>query len=72
MCLSAIRWTGLSADEQRTLLQRPAAENDIDFNDAVAEIIRQVRTTADAAVRDLTARIDKVDLADFRVGDDEI
>jgi len=72
MCLSAIRWTGLSADEQRTLLQRPAAENDIDFNDAVAEIIRQVRTTGDAAVRDLTARIDKVDLADFRVGDDEI
>ena len=71
MCLNAFRWTDLSADEQQSLLQRPAAGNDIVLHDAVAEIIQQVRTNGDAAVRELTARFDDIELADFRVGDDE-
>jgi len=71
MVLNAFRWTDLSADEQQSLLQRPAADNDFVLHDAVAEIIQQVRTNGDAAVRELTARFDDIELADFRVRDDE-
>lgn len=71
MGLNAFRWADLSADEQQSLLQRPAAGNDIVLHDAVADIIQQVRTNGDAAVRELTARFDDIELADFRVGDDE-
>lgn len=40
--------------------------------DAVREVIGRVRREGDAAVRALTARFDGVEVADLRVGDDEL
>ncbi len=66
-----VDWSDLSADEQRSLLQRPALAASVDTRATVGEIIRAVRTEGDAAIRRLTRDHDGVDVDNFRVGEEE-
>jgi histidinol dehydrogenase len=64
-------WKDLSAEQRSALLARPALVNDPAFAARVAEIIDRVRREGDAAVRELTARFDGVELASLEVAPDE-
>ncbi len=72
MGLDFIRWANLDADEQHAILQRPAVMSDAARHDAVSAIIEQVRDSGDRAIRELTSRLDGVELEDFRVSADEL
>lgn len=58
-------------EEWLNLLQRPSSDAE-DLDSSVNEIIGRVRSGGDAAVRELTARFDGVDISDMLVTDDEI
>jgi histidinol dehydrogenase len=60
-------WQELSADEQEAALARPALTNDAALAGRVAEIVERVRTDGDSALRDLTARFDRVSVASLEV-----
>ncbi len=68
MALAITEWDSASADEREAALRRPALTADGAIRSRVAEIIRQVETEGDSALRQLTASLDKVELQDFRVG----
>ncbi len=64
-------WSGLSADEQRSVLQRPALAAADVTRAAVGQIIRAVRTEGDQAIRRLTRDLDGADIDSFRVSEEE-
>jgi histidinol dehydrogenase len=64
-------WSALSPAERATVLRRPAVAAGSDTLAAVRTIIASVRNNGDAALRELTARFDKVELGDLRVSDAE-
>jgi histidinol dehydrogenase len=65
-------WESSSAVEQRKLLARPALAKDSSAAASVAAIIERVRRDGDAALLDLTAKLDGVRLKSLEVGDSEI
>jgi histidinol dehydrogenase len=65
-------WNTLTAELQRKLLARPALAKDASVAPGVAEIIERVRREGDAALLDLTAKLDGVRLRSLEVGDTEI
>jgi len=67
-----ILWAGLPADQQEAALRRPSMAGDAAMTEAVSSIVEQVRVSGDTAIREFTAKFDRVELADFRVSDDEI
>src|SRR4029453_3195499 len=60
-----------SADDLASVLVQPDAGTD-DVRDLVRDVIQQVRTGGDAALRELTARFDGVDVDELRVPDDVV
>lgn len=60
-------WNTLSTEEQLTLLARPAQQNEQARQQAVADVITQVRAHGDQAVLDFTKRFDGVELSDMRL-----
>ena len=64
-------WQRLSPAEQTAALTRPALGLDASLSVSVAEIIRKVRAEGDAALRELTAKLDRVELGALEVGADE-
>jgi len=72
MRISPISWTRLGEAERSALLQRPAVSQTVEISEGVATIIEEVRDRGDAALRELTRKYDKADLAHFRVGTREI
>ena len=68
--LARIDLRGTSGD-LRAALSRPDAEGP-DVSGAVAEIIADVRARGEIAVRELTARLDRVEVADPLIGASEI
>ena len=56
--LRILAWNELDASARETALSRPPQSRDPKTADAVAQIIEQVRTDGDAALRALTARLD--------------
>jgi histidinol dehydrogenase len=60
-------WQRLSSRERAAVLARPALGNDAALAPSVAAIIDQVRTEGDAALRALTARLDRVELDSLEV-----
>jgi len=64
-------WKNLSAERQRALLARPALVNDASFAARVTSIIERVRREGDAALFDLTAKLDRVQLSSLEVSDAE-
>lgn len=53
-------WQQLAPAEQAAVLARPALANDAELARRVASIIDRVRNEGDAALRDLTAKLDRV------------
>lgn len=64
-------WVELTADERRKVLQRPAVAANDETVAGVRDILKDVQTNGDNALRELTARLDKVELDSFRVSADE-
>jgi len=65
-------WESSTAEQQRTLLARPALAKDANVATSVAAIIERVRREGDAALLDLTAKLDGVRLEALEVGGAEI
>jgi len=65
-------WQDLTPEGQRAVLARPALANDASLTARVAAIIERVRSEGDAALLDLTAKLDRVELASLEVGEAEI
>ncbi len=64
-------WQDLTAEGRRAVLARPALANDATLAARVAAIIERVRSEGDAALLDLTAKLDRVELASLEVGQAE-
>ncbi|MDQ3289534.1 MAG: histidinol dehydrogenase [Pseudomonadota bacterium] len=67
-----VEWSRLDESGRARILRRPAQVVGAEVTAVVADIIAQVRTRGDAALRELTSRLDKVTLQDFRVSDGEV
>lgn len=61
-------WQKLSPANRAAVLTRPALGNDASLSSRVAEIIGEVRAKGDAALRKLTAELDRVELDELEVG----
>jgi len=70
--LKTLVWTDLDLEARTAALARPAVTSNPDIDQQVAEIIAAVRADGDAALLDLTAKFDRVDLDALRVDADEI
>jgi histidinol dehydrogenase len=64
-------WHQLSPPEQTAALTRPALGNDAELAPRVAAIIAKVRAEGDAALRDLTAKFDRIELGALEVSAEE-
>lgn len=71
MSVITVNWSDLSAGEREALLRRPALPSDASVRSAAAKIIDEVRRSGDAALIDMSRRLDGVDLDALRVGDGE-
>lgn len=60
-------WNECDAQQQQALLQRPAVAASDAISASVANILQQVKSGGDAALRELSAKFDKVDIATLRV-----
>jgi histidinol dehydrogenase len=65
-------WDTLTAERQRALLTRPALAKDASVAASVAAIIERVRREGDAALLQLTQKLDGVRSRTLEVGDTEI
>jgi histidinol dehydrogenase len=65
-------WQQLAPTEQAAVLARPALANDATLVTRVAAIIERVRREGDAALRDLTAKLDRVELDSLEVSAAEL
>jgi len=65
-------WQRLSLNEQAAVLARPALANDDAIAARVAAIVARVRSEGDAALRELTATFDRVQLDSIEVGAAEL
>ena len=65
-------WQQLSPAEQAAALARPALANDAALAARVAAIVERVRTEGDTALRELTAKFDRVVLDSLEVGAAEL
>ena len=64
-------WQSLTADQQTAALRRPDANKSQTLAADVRRLLEQVRQDGDSALRALTRRFDGLELADFRVGEEE-
>lgn len=65
-------WQDLDDAERAALLARPAVRGNADIQTAAREIIGWVRDEGDAALFELTRRLDGADLESLRVNSDEL
>ena len=72
MTIGVHDWQRLDEAARNALLARPAVESDAGIRADVTAIIDSVRRDGDAALGELTERLDRVRLADFRVSAEEI
>jgi histidinol dehydrogenase len=69
--MKLLYWNRLDASARHTALQRAPQNRSGETRRIVTEILEQVRRDGDAAVRQLTFRLDGVDLTEIRVSDRE-
>ena len=60
-------WHSASEDERLAILERPAQRDSASVTSGVRDIIRDVRERGDVAIRELTEKLDGVQLSDFDV-----
>ena len=69
--MNQLDWSSLDAEARRTALLRPVQHVAAETREAVAALLEDVRERGDAALREITARFDKVVLEDVEVGEEE-
>jgi len=69
--MRAFDWANLDADARAALMRRPALAEDASLQARTAAIIDAVRARGDAALRELAAELDGVELTSLRVAADE-
>ncbi|RZA28316.1 MAG: histidinol dehydrogenase [Lysobacteraceae bacterium] len=69
--MNRLEWSSLPADTRAAALQRPVQQVAASTRESVAALLQEVREGGDAALRAITLRLDKVDLAGFEVGQAE-
>ncbi|MFQ5635961.1 MAG: histidinol dehydrogenase [Gammaproteobacteria bacterium] len=69
--MQQIVWAEMDEEARVAALARPAVTRNPDLDERVADIIAAVRAGGDAALIELTARFDGVDLESLRVGSEE-
>ena len=69
--MNVLDWNTLDADAQAQALTRPVQTVAVQTRDAVADLIEQVRSKGDLALREITARFDGVTLESFEVSEAE-
>jgi len=69
---TVIDWNTCSAEQQRALLMRPAISASQSITRTVAEILENVKTRGDDALREYSAKFDKTDVAALKVSEQEI
>ena len=72
MAIEQTDWDKLSERQRGELLRRPAVEQDAAIREATSQILADVRSRGDAALRELTKRFDGANIEQFAVGPDEI
>ncbi|KGD82758.1 histidinol dehydrogenase [Pantoea stewartii] len=65
--MTPVNWQACSAEAQQALLARPALSASDSISQIVRDVLARVKSEGDAALRDFSARFDKVELTDFRV-----
>lgn len=69
--MNLLDWSGLDASARRAALRRPVQEVAAATRDSVANLLAEVRERGDAALREITARLDKVELDAFEASEQE-
>lgn len=69
--MNRLDWSSLDAEARRAALLRPVQQVAVETREAVAMLLQEVRERGDAALREITARLDKVVLEGFEVGEEE-
>jgi len=64
-------WSDLSAQQRAEVLLRPAVAASPEVSASVRDILARVRRDGDVALRELTARLDKAEISNFRVTEEE-
>ncbi|MEQ4691721.1 histidinol dehydrogenase [Providencia manganoxydans] len=67
-----IRWSDCNADEQKALLTRPAIAASGNIENAVRQIIEQVKADGDNALVELSQRFDKTTISTIHVSNDAV
>ncbi len=72
MRMRPCNWSSLDTAGRRTALLRPALTQNPDLGQHVAEIIQTVREDGDAALLRLARELDRAELTELRVSEDEV
>jgi len=59
--MKTVNWAGLSSEEHKQLLSRPAMADSASLGNTVADIIKAIRLQGDSALLDYTKRFDKLE-----------
>lgn len=70
--MQTLIWNQLNEEQKQSSLQRPAISNAKEISQIVAQIIAQVRTEQDSALKQLTEKFDKVALDQLQVSQEQI
>ncbi|MFM2476597.1 histidinol dehydrogenase [Celerinatantimonas sp. MCCC 1A17872] len=70
--MQTLIWNQLNEEQKQSSLQRPAISNAKEISQIVAQIINQVRTEQDRALKQLTEKFDKVALDQLQVSQEQI
>jgi histidinol dehydrogenase len=69
---TVIDWNSISPEQQRDLLMRPAISASESISRTVAEILDNVKTHGDQALREYSAKFDKTDVSSLNVSEQEV
>jgi histidinol dehydrogenase len=69
---TVIDWNSISPEQQRDLLMRPAISASESISRTVAEILDNVKTHGDQALREYSAKFDKTDVSTLNVSEQEV
>ena len=69
--MNRLDWSSLDAEARRASLLRPVQQVAAETRETVARLLEDVRERGDAALREITARFDKVVLEGFEVSEEE-
>ncbi|GAM62323.1 histidinol dehydrogenase [Vibrio ishigakensis] len=70
--MRTVTWQTLSDEQQNAVLQRPAIAEGANITAAVSTVVDKVNKDGDAALKELTAKFDGVELENIRVTSQEI